>query len=164
MKAIPLLLLLLTLGRAQQLFNPYPTKDCHACKTRFGSKNAYFCNEGDKVGYCCPYDSETAASFYGCQSADNRACSSETPEKDFYFKSCFNLNKNNRCGVETDIRVGYTEEEISLMDFSNSDKSACVWEFWDRTDGFKKFSPEVFKFRLDELENMDVFIAVGDTY
>jgi hypothetical protein len=114
------------------------------------------------MGYCCP--TSGGPSFYGCQPNEevNRVCSSETEDSEFYFKACMNVNKPENCGHHTDIQVGFSEEEIEAKNILWG--TACVWEFWDRINGFKKFGGEMLKFRIEDIANMQVFVAAGDKY
>lgn len=142
-------------------FNPFQTKDCHSCKAKYG-EDAYYCNDNNQVGYCCPH---TDPSFYGCRVNEevNRVCSSETEASEFYFKACMNVNNHELCG-HTDIQMSLNEEEITVKDIPYTGKTACVWEFWDRVDGFKKFGGQRLEFTIEEMENMNVYVAKGENY
>lgn len=83
---------------------PYNTTDCHACKK--DNPTNFFCNDNNKQGYCCPFGITNSPM---CKPNGSRVCSNIDAPSNFYYGTCFNMNLNNRCGVDnTNIQVNTT--------------------------------------------------------
>lgn len=69
-----------------------------------------------------------------------------------------------RCGSLEDLRINikYDEKEMIVQNLPWSERTSCVWNFWDKYDGFAKYGGEVIKIRVNEIANMDVVIAYGE--
>lgn len=150
---------------AAEAFKAYQTNDCHQCKT-VHDDDGYFCNTNNTYGYCCPLGS-TLENCTANETA-NRFCSLDAPS-DFYFYSCFNVNKDDRCAPtgespkEVSFRVtSTTEKELELHNIPYAEKTACVWHFWQRNaDNFKIFGGQTISLFVKDFYNMDIWVASG---
>ncbi|CDW74247.1 UNKNOWN [Stylonychia lemnae] len=81
---------------------------------------------------------------------------------DFFHGHCINATAE-KCGLQQSLKVNIEDipGSIQTSNISVSQKSACAYQFYHRTNGFLRFGGQELDLEIDKLENLEIIVASG---